>query len=125
MGIGFETHGHALRSPVVPHAGRQGRFPEHSADLRRQITQCPQVLARDTDGHRDTYRGARLELPHINPGTRNLRIEGALQRADERTRVMLVVDLDEYLRVVQLWRFWCGREPEARTTAADECRQRL
>src|SRR6185295_17669030 len=70
------------------------------------------------DGHRDWL--ARIELPHIHACAGDPLVQRLLQRTDQVVGVMLVVDLDNDLRVVELLKLRRDREPESRAAAPDE-----
>ena len=66
-----------------------------------------------------------LELADVDASADDVFGERALEFADQFGRVVLVVDLDDDLRVVELLKLRRHREPEARSAAAFERRERV
>src|SRR5438876_888445 len=70
-------------------------------------------------------RLAGLELPDVDARPRDGGRQLPLQHRQQVPRVVLVADLQDHLRVVELLQLRRDRGPEARPAAADEGGQRL
>ena len=102
-----------------------GHRAEDALELLGQRAQRRDVGPRDADRHRNADRLAGFELPHIDARAGNGGGERHLQPGRQCGRVVLVFDLDDELRVVQLGQLGVDRQPEARPAAADEGGDRL
>src|SRR5262245_25191927 len=124
VGVGPQPDGEAFVAPIVADARRERRFAENVFDPFGLGAQASSVVARNPDRHRQPYGFTRFELAHVNARPRDLRRQGFLQRLDQMPGVVFVIDLNDYLRVIELLQFGRDGGPEARAAAADERRQR-
>jgi hypothetical protein len=120
-----QPHGEALRAPVVADAARALLRAQQLPDLAGQLPQRGNVLAGDAHRDRDPHSASGLELAHVERRARHSRAQRLLQRADQVLRVVLVLHLDQDLRVVGLLLLRRHRVPEAGPAAAHEGRDGL
>src|SRR6185503_1793738 len=109
-----------LLSPVVAHALSVWSGSQDVFHLLRFLAQRVHVTAGDADFDWHRNRLARLELPHIHPRAGDPLVQRSLYWANQVVGVMLVIDLDNHLRVVELLQLGRDREPEPRATTSDE-----
>ena len=119
-----QLHGEALLAPVVAHAHRprdaEENAPSPASARFRKRPRCRPAPRRDqcrTASDQDPHRllTGCLQLPHVDPRARNARSQRTLQRPDQVRRIVLVVHLDDDLRVVQLLQL--RRQPRTRSAA--------
>ena len=120
VGVGFELDGEDVLPPVVADALGVRGGAQDVFHLLRLLAQRGHVAAGDADFDRHRDGLARVELPHVDPRARDPLVQRLLQGAEQVVGVMLVVDLDDDLRVVELLQLGRDREPEARAAAPDE-----
>ena len=115
VGVDLEPHGERRLAPVVAHAGRARAARGRSPAARSRAGAGPPVSSPEMRiGDRDADRLAGLELPHVDARAGHLAAQRRLQRADQLVGVVLVADLDDDLRVVELRLLGGDREPEPR-----------
>ena len=132
IGIDVELHQKALVAPVVPTRVMAGIARKISltcsASRRRvRISSSGRRSRSDRPNRRASkdFHRIGLELAHVQERLRHRCGERLLQVIDEQWHVLLVRNLDDELRVVQLLQLGRHREPEARPTAAHKRGERF